>query len=111
MVGNYQRENVMMFSHIMEKLKDKEENVSEIDTNFDDPDFSFEHFPCVDIEQLTRLNMLCATKPTVKKILVSIKGKFFLFLSSDYSFLYIFYRKRNYVWFNSTTKLILSATC
>lgn len=60
-----------MFSRIMERL-DQRRNVSETDIiSLENPDFSMKDFPCSTFVQLEKLNTLCATKPTVKSVLVS----------------------------------------
>lgn len=67
-VNKNHEEIVMMFSRIMDKLKQDNSAAVEL---LNDPEFSIEDFPCTDKTHLEKLNMLCGTKQTVKNILVS----------------------------------------
>lgn len=70
-IDSNQNEIVTMFTRIMDKLVGRGNDLSESDTNLEDPQFSIKEFPCSDISDLEKLNTLCGTKPSVKKILVS----------------------------------------
>lgn len=69
-VRNFQNENVLMFTRIMEELSQMKGNVSQGDPNLEDPDFSITNFPCKDVAELTKLNTLCTTKPNIINMLV-----------------------------------------
>lgn len=68
-VREYQRENVMMFTRIMDKLQNNSSSQDDV-VSLSHAGINMEHFPCSDINELQRLNTLCKDDPVALKILV-----------------------------------------
>lgn len=65
----YQQENIMMFTRIMEKLR-SEPSSQDNDVSLTHADINVKNFPCSDFDEMKRLNTLCKGDPLALKILV-----------------------------------------